>query len=923
MALVLMIGLMTAAPDSLWQVEYDHILEGLELMNLTVGDLGYEKKLRADSFRLEIVNQLMDNPLETPDYVLESGRSLKDVENVSGYFDFTCREITERGIKPDKFKSADIEGLVAEIYALTGAHLEEAFAELSAEERDSLIYTAPALWSDEADSLQDGYAGSLHKEFRVKRDTSYGLSLVDLLRLAQKVDVRELHGAGAALADGVELLIPLAEELLNLENPPQIQVQGVDGAVFAVYELPHGEKAVIGGPWHNVYTGDFAVIVDLGGNDVYEGRAAGAVGELGTSVSFVLDLSGDDTYRNHDKLVNQGAALFGAALLWDKEGHDSYTAFHISHGAGLFGTGMLIDEGGEDSYRGGFFTQGAGNFGSGVMIDKTGDDSYRAWDWTQGMGGPWGYGLLLDDDGDDIYYAGGVHIHHPLTPDQYRSFAQGFGFGWRDVSSGGIGFLCDRDGNDKYVSEVYAQATSYWFALGMLLDEKGNDLYTAAQYSQGAGIHLSIGALLDLEGDDHYFSRYGPSQGEGHDWAVGWLLDADGDDVYYASGGQGVGLTNSVGIFVDSRGNDDYCSREGLSQGGANWARGTGGVGMFIDLQGSDRYAEEDKGDNNHVWTSGTFALGMDVEAVDPKKEEWQDTVTTFPELDTMQTDSAKMACLFHYASMWEVRGDIPKVRTARRMLIDDYAEQAVDYIFNNEFVTFGGLTLRAIEKHFSEFKDTSAHYLYQGLEAENDTIVRNSIYLLGQLEIEGAADTLTAMLEAQRADSLAGSLISALGKLKAEQAAPAIIKYADHQKERMRILAADAFSKIKDARAIPALIDDLSDEYFTVRAAAMAALAQIGDPALDPLQAELDKARKPHYQATLLRTLRNVYTRLDDGDKTAELKEELALLARPHLDADHPALREQARKLFDEAEDKSVLSPTELFGYPTEAGDE
>jgi len=288
-----------------------------------------------------------------------------------------------------------------------------------------------------------------------------------------------------------------------------------------------------------------------------------------------------------------------------------------------------------------------------------------------------------------------------------------------------------------------------------------------------------------------------------------------------------------------------------------------------------------------------------------------------------MQSDSAKMARLFHYASLWEVRGDIAKVRTARRMLIDDYAEQAVDYIFNNEFVTFGGLTLRAIEKHFSEFKDTSAYYLYQGLEAENDTIVRNSIYLLGELEIEGAADTLTAMLEAQRADSLAGSLISALGKLKAEQAAPAIIKYADHQKERMRILAADAFSKIKDARAIPVLIDDLSDEYFTVRAAAMAALAQIGDAALDPLQAELDKARKPHYQATLLRTLRNVYTRLDDGDKTAELKEELALLARPHLDADHPALREQARKLFDEAEDKSVLSPTELFGYPEEAGDE
>jgi len=914
-----LLAILTAAPDSLWQTEYDHIVEGLGLMNLTVTDLSYEKKMRADSFRLEIVNRLMDNPLETPDYVLESGRSLDEIESASGYLDFTCREITARGIKPDRFKSSDIEGLVAEIYELTRLHLDEAFAELSAAERDSLLYTAPALWSDEADSLEDGYAGALHAEFGVQRDTSYGLKLVDLLRLAQKVDIRELHLAGATLAQGVEQLIPLAEELLNRENPPQVKVEGASGVIFAVYQLPDGQRAVVGGPWHNVYSGDFAVIIDLGGNDVYEGRAAGAVGGLGTPVSFVLDLAGDDVYRNHDKLVNQGAALFGAALLLDIEGNDSYTASHISHGAGLFGTGMLLDEQGEDSYRSGFFTQGAGNFGSGIAVDRAGDDDYRAWDWAQGMGGPWGYGLMLDDAGDDVYYAGGVHKHNPLTPDQYRSFAQGFGFGWRDVSSGGIGFLCDRDGNDKYISEVYAQATSYWFALGMLLDEQGNDLYTAAQYSQGAGIHLSVGALLDLEGDDHYFSRYGPSQGEGHDWAVGWLLDKDGDDVYYASGGQGVGLTNSMGMFVDTRGNDDYCSREALSQGGANWSRGTGGVGMFVDLQGDDRYAEEDKGHNNHVWTSGSFALGMDVEAVEPRKEPWQDTVTTFPELDTMQSDSAKMARLFHYASLWEVRGDIPKVKTARRMLIDDYGEQAVDYIFNHEFVTYDGLTLRAIEKHFKAFKDTAAYYLYRGLRSDNDTIVRNSIYLLGQLKTSGAADTLVKMLEDKRNEPLAGSLVSALGRLEAKQATGAILDYADHRKERMRVLVAEACSKIKDERAVPAMIEDLSDKYFSVRAAAMMALAQIGEASIDPLETELKRTRNPQEQTTIIRTLRNVYSRLADKEKTDELKERLAELARPYLNASYPALREQAKKLTDEVEGRRVLSPVELFGYPTE----
>jgi hypothetical protein len=307
----------------------------------------------------------------------------------------------------------------------------------------------------------------------------------------------------------------------------------------------------------------------------------------------------------------------------------------------------------------------------------------------------------------------------------------------------------------------------------------------------------------------------------------------------------------------------------------------------------------------------------MDVEAVEPKKEPWQDTVTTFPELDTMETDSAKMARLFHYASLWEVRGDIAKVRTARRMLKDDYGAQALDYIFNYEFVTYDGLALRAIEEHFKEFKDTAAYYLYKGLEADNDTIVRNSIYLLGQLEIEGAADTLVKKLEDKRNDSLAGSLVSALGKLKAEQAVPTVLKYADHGKERMRILVAEACSKIKDTRAIPAMIDDLRDSYFTVRAAAMAALAEIGKEALEPLELELDKTRKPDQEATLLRTLRNVYKRLEDGEKTSELKERLAELARPYLDAEYPALREQAKKLLDEVEGRRVLSPTELFSHP------
>jgi len=904
-------------PDTMWQVEQKYVYEGLELLNLTKKDIEYDKHWIQDSFRLKVIRRLMDRPMSVPDYILYSSKKIKDLRLPSDYIDFCAQEITGKKVFYEKFKENDLIPLIKEVFNRTKNHLDRAFIKLSPAEKDSLIYTAPSLWADEADSFERGYAGALHNEFGIERDTGTTLETVQLLQIVKKIDILELHSAGAIFAKGVEKILQLVQNLSKQDNLHFKEVQGVKGLVYEIFELPGGFKAVIGGLDDNVYTEDFAVIIDLGGNDTYLGRCAGAIGELNTPVSFVIDLSGDDVYRNCNKLVNQGAGLFGAGLLWDLSGNDTYTAFHISQGAGLFGIGILIDEKGFDNYRAGYFVQGAGNFGSGILLDYEDDDVYHSYSWAQGMGGVWAYGLLYDKDGDDLYYAGGEYLHMPLDPDQFRSFAQGFGFGWRDVASGGIGFLYDRNGNDKYISEVYAQATSYWFALGMLFDEQGNDLYSAAQYSQGAGIHLSVGGLLDLEGDDHYFSRFGPAQGEGHDVAVGWLLDKDGDDVYYASGGQGIGLTNSVGIFIDTRGNDDYCSREGMSQAGANWSRGTGGIGLFIDLQGDDRYAEKDKGKNNSVWMSGTCALGMDLEAVESKKEEWEDTITTFPELDIMQSDSAKMAKLFYYGSLWEVRADIAKAKTGRRILINEYGAKAVEYIFKNEMRTFDGLKLRAIEEIFKAFKDTSAYYLYQGLHSTNDTIVRNAIYLFGQLEYTKAIDTLRLMLGQRPEDKVAGVLIYTLGKLKDTLAIPLFNEYRNHKNQRMRLRIAEALQNIKDTLGLPILIAQLFDSSYVVKVAAMAGIANLGIKGIDTLKNELKKAKNDQQRTIIIKTISITYEKLETSAKTQGLKKELAELCRLYLNSNYPALQKQARQLIDLVEGRGVLKPEELFLYP------
>ncbi|MGB9722128.1 MAG: HEAT repeat domain-containing protein [bacterium] len=916
-AFILFSAFLWQKPDTLWQVEQNYVYEGLKLLNLSKIDLEYDKHWIQDSFRLKVISDLMDHPMSVPDYVLYSGKQVKTITRISGYIDFCASEIMGKRITTERFESKGLIPLITETFNLTKFHLDKAFVRLSPAETDSLIYTAPTLWADEADSLEWGYAGALHKEFGVERDTGTRLETVQLLKLAKKIDIYELHIAGSILTQGIEKIKEVTEKLFSQENLTYKEIPGVKGPVYEVFELPGGFKGVIGGVDDNIYYDDFAIIIEPGGNDTYLGRCAGAIGELYTPVSFVIDLSGDDVYRNYNKLVNYGAGLFGVGVLWDIKGNDTYSGFHISQGAGLFGIGILLDEDGFDHYRAGYFTQGAGNFGSGILVDYKEDDVYHSYCWAQGMGGVWGYGLLYDRDGDDLYYAGAKYLHMPLDPDQFRSFAQGFGFGWRDVASGGVGFLLDCNGNDKYISEVYGQATSYWFALGMLLDEQGNDLYSAAQYSQGAGIHLSVGGLVDLEGDDHYFSRFGPAQGEGHDVAVGFLLDKDGADVYYASGGQGIGLTNSVGIFIDTRGNDDYCSREGMSQGGANWTRGTGGIGLFIDLQGNDRYAEKDKGKNNHIWTSGTYALGMDLEAIEPKIEPWEDTITTFPELDTIKSDSAKMAKLFYYGSLWEVRADIAKARTGRRILINEFKEKAVEYIFKNEMRTFDGLKLRAIEEIFKAFKDTSAYYLYQGLHSENDTIVRNCIYLFGQLEYTKAKDTLRLMLSQKPDDKVAGVLIYTLGKLKDSLAIPIFNSYYKHKSERMRLRVAEALQTIKDTTGLPILIHLLKDSSYIVKISAIEGIVNLGKPGLDGVEAELKKAKSESHLTILLKTMSRTYAKMEDKEKTSELKKHLTEIVQKYLKSDYPALKKETQDFIDKIEGKGMLKPDEIFLLP------
>ncbi len=815
-------------------VERDVLNQALEYLGLSERELGFEKKWATDTiFRLDVVETLLDAPLEGLAYADRTADQLEQARDdlvrltslMAAGLDcaITSRDTLEiieqierqrglTGLDVPQEAAISLSYLLASFEVAEG-YLREGLSGLSERDIERLLIKAPVLWSDEADSTDDYLKGALHREYGVEVDTSEKIESDTILEIARRIEHRKLVLAAVSVMIGCER----AKDGFALLDSTSLDV--IDSRVV---ESKWG-RIGIGSTENDEWLGDFAVILELGGDDRYDGRVAGAVGQLGSSFSVVVDLDGDDVYSSK-KLFSLGASVFGVGVLIDCSGDDVYRGFHHSQGAGLFGTGILQDLEGDDHYVAGYYAQGAGNFGMGALIDGNGGDSYKSYNWAQGMGSVLGYGMLSDFGGHDVYYAGGRYFHRPLRPDDHRSFAQGFGMGWRPDASGGVGVLYDREGNDFYCAQVYAQGTSYWYSLGMLIDRAGNDYYNAAQYSQGAGIHLSVGVLVDEEGDDHYFSRYGPGQGEGHDLSSGILMDRKGNDSYMISGGQGIGLTNSFGLFIDGEGDDHYSSsEERFGQGAANEARGFGGIGIFLDLADTDHYPGFQQGDGA-VWTSGVWGAGVDLDC------ETEEEKIAQLEPDTLLES---VEDIFEIAELWGVGENQKRVRWARERLTE-MGREAIDYVCTEKMGTKSGLAMRAIQELVEAMPDSILPCLLAHLDGGTPRTRANSIFLLGKAKLTEAIPHLREALKDE--GNRPRWVLSAFGDMGDSEPLSEIYPYLKDDDETARIAAAVALGKIKDPLSTPELMGALDDEAFTVRSAVEKSLVSIGDSTVVPL---------------------------------------------------------------------------------------
>lgn len=435
----------------------------------------------------------------------------------------------------------------------------------------------------------------------------------DLVALIKAARDQEMQACDVLARADRALEVLLAEASNSAWPQPHVKTPGVAAEV----KTPFGLVAV-GETGPNRWDCDankYALIIDLGGDDIYEGYVAAPSGP-GNPISVIFDLGGNDHYRSTHKFgVASGAC--GTGILYDVAGDDTYECAEWGIGCAFCGVGLLIDKAGEDRYIGGDMTIGCAAYGVGAVIDMSGNDVYESQVYSVGVGLPKGVGLVLDKRGDDRYRCTGKYQSGYGTEGEWQGWGIGCGFGFRSLAAGGIGCVVDCKGNDIYDAGEFGLGCGYFVGIGMVRDQQGNDIYRASRYGLAAAAHCAVGLFMDDRGNDDYQNIGPASMGGVWDIVVGAMFDLDGNDSY-RSGGLGLGACsqNGVGIFWDAIGNDSYRAYDastighggGTSYGGGRLAKN---FGFFWDTGGDDTYTRGDR-KNAESKLTGEYGIFVD-----------------------------------------------------------------------------------------------------------------------------------------------------------------------------------------------------------------------------------------------------------------------------------------------------------------------
>ena len=474
---------------------------------------------------------------------------------------------------------------------------DEAFGGLSAED--------VAFLDANVDSLATQF--TVHIYLESDEDKARYARHLKVLDLATRVDYPKLFAAARVLW---RVRRPAYLKDLEAAVRAEWEAKGKPDGDFVTRDTEAG-KLIVSGAGRTWHRDDAAILLDLGGNDVYTQNAGAGRG----GAALQIDFAGDDAYEATQPWT-QGAGRLGVGCMIDVEGNDRYCAIRQAQGCALLGASLCSDLGGDDAYRAEEYAQGTALWGIAILEDAAGNDQYEGRLLCQGVGMPGGTGVLFDASGDDHYYAKGKSPTNYGDAGIFDAWSQGCGVGFRQLQSGGVGFLLDLSGDDIYEAANFSQGGGYYFGVGLFSDFSGHDRYTGSRYNQGFCAHQAAGFFEDRDGSDIYDTRHGVAQGLAWDLSVTCFVDHGGDDTYYGWGGfsQAASAHNSVCIFLDPGGKDRYVLAAQAAAGGNDYHGGTS-LSLFVDWGGdADDYLGGDR--NNSILSKPEHGFACDLAGV-------------------------------------------------------------------------------------------------------------------------------------------------------------------------------------------------------------------------------------------------------------------------------------------------------------------
>ncbi len=600
----------------------DRILKTIETneWNESFNDL--QKRLKSvevgdDGYRLPLIRFIHNNPLKTEnlvDYLLTQffpNTSLNQLEQdplltileacksqVFPNDELDLHETTAGLLDITQLKDLpSVIQFIKMIFGLSHEWLEVAFSHIDDDERE-LIAT-------EMEGMLDFFAQDIYVHSNPDRNA--WKQHYKIIQYGKRLDYMALYQAAALFS--------------ILRNP--VFINHIVGVLFETYDeaeraqsilyeedSPYG-KFMIGGTARNWHRTNTAFLIDLGGDDFYTNNSGSSTDTIPASI--LIDVEGNDAYETTHPF-SQGTGFLGLGYLVDQQGDDQYISIKCGQALSVMGVGVLEDNQGNDWYRGRYIHQAVGAWGAGILLDKSGNDHYESHIVSQGVGLPGGFGVLWDRMGNDSYYSKGREPTGYGTPGVFDGWSQGMGVGYREFASGGLGLLCDDQGEDRLEAGNFSQGGGYYFGTGILVNRGIQaDQYIGSRYNQGFSAHQAVGIFIEEGGDDFYTTRNGVAQGLAWDQCVTLFLEKDGDDIYQggSSFSQGASAHNSVTLFYDLDGADFYDYNTIQARAGGNNYHGGTSFSFFLD-QGTQEDQYRSEMTNNSTRSHPEYGIAID-----------------------------------------------------------------------------------------------------------------------------------------------------------------------------------------------------------------------------------------------------------------------------------------------------------------------